>query len=238
VDETGGAQYDPFAAAFARHAEDSAYNAYYDRPALLDLLGDVAGRRVLDAGCGPGRYAAELVRRGARVTGFDESDAMVRLARARLGAQAEIRTGTLADPLDWLPDASQDLALLALVLHHLDDRVTALRELHRVLRPGGHLVLSTSHPTADWLQHGGSYFATELIEETWQRDWPVRYWRQPLEQWCAEFTQGGFVIERLVEPRPLAEMADRYPHEHQKLLREPGFIGFRLAKVQGRALSG
>lgn len=172
---TGGAQYDPFAAAFERHAQDSAYNAYYDRPALLDLLGEVSGKRVLDAGCGPGLYAAELARRGARVTGFDESPEMVRLARGRLGVQAEIRRGTLAEPLAWLPDGSQDLVLMALVLHHLDDRVSAIRELHRVLRPGGHLVLSTSHPTSDWLLQGGSYFATELIEETWQRDWRLRY---------------------------------------------------------------
>lgn len=226
-----GAQYDAFAVDFERHAQVSAYNAYYDRPALLELLGDVAGKRVLDAGCGPGLYAAELVRRGARVTGFDESAEMVRLARARLGVRAEIRTGTLAEPLGWLADESHDLALLALVLHHLDDRVTALRELHRVLRPGGRLVLSTSHPTVDWLLHGGSYFATELIEETWQQDWQVRYWRQPLEGWCAEFAEAGFVIERLVEPTPTAEMADRYPREHQKLHHEPGFIAFRLAKL-------
>lgn len=49
--------YEPFAAAFERHAEDSAYNAHYDRPAMLRLLGEVRGLRVLDAGCGPGFYA-------------------------------------------------------------------------------------------------------------------------------------------------------------------------------------
>jgi len=48
------AQYDQFAKAFEVHAEDSPYNAYYDRPALLDLAGDVRGFNVLDAGCGPG----------------------------------------------------------------------------------------------------------------------------------------------------------------------------------------
>lgn len=69
---------------------------------------------------------------------------------------------------------------MALVLHHLDDRVSALKEVLRVLRPGGRLVLSTTHPTSDRLEKGGGYFDTELVEETWQSDWSVRYWRQPL----------------------------------------------------------
>ncbi len=53
-DEVGGkVQYEVFADEFRAHAEDGFYNAYYDRPACLDLLGDVAGRRVLDAACVP-----------------------------------------------------------------------------------------------------------------------------------------------------------------------------------------
>jgi len=59
-------QYDVFADEFLDHAESGFFNAYYDRPACLALLGDVAGKRVLDAACGPGLYAAELARRGAR----------------------------------------------------------------------------------------------------------------------------------------------------------------------------
>ncbi len=50
---------------FERHAAVSAYNALYDRPAMLSLIGDVDGRLILDAGCGPGLYAEELLARGA-----------------------------------------------------------------------------------------------------------------------------------------------------------------------------
>jgi 2-polyprenyl-3-methyl-5-hydroxy-6-metoxy-1,4-benzoquinol methylase len=65
-------QYDAFADDFLEHARDSLFNAHYDRPACLNLLGDVAGLRVLDAACGPGLYAAELAGRGAEVIGFDQ----------------------------------------------------------------------------------------------------------------------------------------------------------------------
>ncbi|MGW1158841.1 class I SAM-dependent methyltransferase [Streptomyces sp. NPDC002519] len=124
------------------------------------------GRCVLDAGCGPGLYLAELVARGAKATGFDQSADMVRHARARLGAGVDMRQRDLDDPLDWLGDEAVDLVLAALVIHYVRDCVAALRELHRVLRPDGCLVLSTSHPTADWLADGGSYFDACHVEET------------------------------------------------------------------------
>jgi SAM-dependent methyltransferase len=218
------------AADFAEYAARSPYNALYDRPAVLDLLGDVAGRRVLDAGCGPGLYAEELIRRGAHVVGFDESPDMVRLARSRVGEAAEIRVHDLAEPLGWADDASFDLAVMALVIHHVDDRVSALREICRVLRPLGRLVVSTHHPMGDWRRQGGSYFDSEVIQETWHRGWQVRYWRQPLTRTCAEFADAGFWIERLVEPLPVAEMADAYPEHDERLRHEPSFIAFRLVK--------
>jgi 2-polyprenyl-3-methyl-5-hydroxy-6-metoxy-1,4-benzoquinol methylase len=76
--------YDRLADAYAARAPTKPHNAFYERPATLSLLGDVAGKRVLDAGCGPGIYAEELVARGAEVVGFDASGRMVELARKRL----------------------------------------------------------------------------------------------------------------------------------------------------------
>lgn len=197
---------------------------------MLALLGEVAGLRILDAGCGPGLYAEELVARGAAVVGFDASPDMVRLAARRVPSGATFRVHDLARPVDWLDDGCVDGALLALVVHHVDDRVGALREIRRVLRPGGFLVVSTHHPTSDWLRLGGSYFDVEKLDEVWSRGWRVRYWRQPLTATCEEFARAGFLIERLVEPLPHAEMAERFPEDHAKLLREPGFIDFRLRK--------
>lgn len=222
-------QYDGQAEGYALAAEDSPYNAYLDRPAVLELLGDVLGLRVLDAGCGPGLYAEALVARKAQVTGYDQSPDMVRLAARRVGA-AEFRVHDLADPLHWLADQSFDKAVLALAIHYLDDRVAPLRELHRVLRPGGVLVVSTGHPTRDWQRHGGSYFDTCVAEEQWTDTFRVRFWRQPLDQIVEDFTTAGFVLERLTEPRPPSAMATRYPTEYQAATNAPIFIAFRLRK--------
>jgi SAM-dependent methyltransferase len=73
--------YDSFAEAYAADNETSLANACYNRPAILALAGDVAGRRILDAGCGSGPLSAALRDRGAIVTGIDSSAKMLELAR-------------------------------------------------------------------------------------------------------------------------------------------------------------
>ena len=227
--------WDDFAESYAEHAGDSIHNAHYDRPTVLGLLTPVNGRDVLDGGCGPGFYAEELLRRGARVTALDGSAEMVRLARRRLGTRAPVRHHDLARPLHWLADETFDLAVLALVIHHLDDRVGVLRELHRVLRPDGRLVVSTHHPTTDWLRLGGSYFDVEKVDEVWHEgEWPVSYWRQPLARSCEEFADAGFLIELLAEPVPTGELRDRDAGAYAELSRRPAFIAFRLVKAAGR----
>jgi SAM-dependent methyltransferase len=89
---------------------------------------------------------------------------MIELCRHRVPS-GEFHVHDLADRLDWLPDDSMDLVLFALALEYVDDRTSVLRELRRVLRPDGALMLSRQHPTGDWLRHRGSYFDVRVIEE-------------------------------------------------------------------------
>jgi len=91
--------YDDFAEAYTASNETSLVNAYYERPAMLALAGDVAGRRILDAGCGSGPLMAALRDRGAIVTGFDKSAGMLELARRRLGDDADLQVAELGSPL-------------------------------------------------------------------------------------------------------------------------------------------
>ena len=220
-------QYDTFADEFSELARDNFYNAHYDRPACLSLLGDVAGKTVLDAACGPGLYAEELTRRGAEVIGFDLSPRMVQISSERVPT-GDFRVHDLAAPLEWLADGSVDLVLFALALEYLDDRTRALTELRRVLTPEGALVLSRMHPTGDWLRHGGNYFQPRVIDETWSRGWQVRYWLSPLSQTCDELHRAGFLIERLLEPRPEPSARELAPDKYDALHQSPvGFLAIR-----------
>jgi ubiquinone/menaquinone biosynthesis C-methylase UbiE len=97
--------YDSFAESYSTDNESSLFNAYYERPAMIDLAGDVDGRRVLDAGCGSGPLSAALHAKGAIVTGFDSSPAMVELARRRLGENAALHVADLRRVLPF-PDGA------------------------------------------------------------------------------------------------------------------------------------
>lgn len=226
--EPDPAQYDAFADAYEAHAEVAPYNALYDRPATLELLGDVAGARVLDAACGPGIYAEELRARGAEVVGCDGSPAMVEVARRRLGDDVELHVQALEQPFAWLADGSVDVVLCALAYHYLNDRPAFLAEARRVLRPGGSLVISTHHPTDDWVRLGGSYFDVAPVTERWSKGWDITAWRLPLTRLTEEFADAGFLIERLVEPLPVPAMAESHPGPYEKLTRQPAFVLFRL----------
>ncbi|MGW2223105.1 class I SAM-dependent methyltransferase, partial [Nonomuraea sp. NPDC001684] len=125
--------YDAIAEGYPAENETSLANAYYERPAMLELAGDVTGRRILDAGCGSGPLFAELRDRGAVVTGVDASAGMLEMARRRLGPEADLRVADLAGPLPFPDDAFDDV-IASLVLHYLEDWGPALAELRRVLR--------------------------------------------------------------------------------------------------------
>lgn len=227
------AYHGPLGDVFAAHSERGSYNAYIDRPAMLELIGDVSGQRILDAGCGPGYHAAELVERGADVLGLEGSASLVERARTRLGDRAEVRQHDLNTPLDFVPDESFDGALCALVLHHLRDRMQLLREVFRVLRPGGRFALSTTHPASDWQYFNDSYFSEEWVDLPFNEH-SIRFQRMSLETFIGEVLAAGFVLERLVEPRPVPALRDIDPARYDDLSERPTFLAVRLRRPVDR----
>jgi SAM-dependent methyltransferase len=139
-------QYDAIGARSAAAVAASASNAEYERPATIALLGDVAGRHVLDVGCAPGLLSAWLVERGAIVTAFDASVVMAEQAKQAVADRARVFVAELGAPLPLAADRHFDLMVASLVLHYVEDRVSVFGEFRRVLAPGGAVVFSTHHP--------------------------------------------------------------------------------------------
>jgi SAM-dependent methyltransferase len=197
--------YDNFANAYSAENESNLFNAYYERPAMLGLAGQVSDRRILDAGCGSGPLSAALRTKGAVVTGFDASPAMVDLARQRLGADADLHVADLSAPLPFA-DAGFDDVVASLVLHYLEDWTVPLSELRRVLKPGGRLMVSVNHPCAYAIVYPeADYFAVTTYSEDYTFDGQVTwltFWHRPLHAMTDAFAGAGFRITTISEPPP------------------------------------
>ncbi|WP_156756145.1 class I SAM-dependent methyltransferase [Actinokineospora pegani] len=222
--------YDSFAEAYSAENENNLVNAYYERPAMLALAGEVTGRRVLDAGCGSGSLSAALRDRGAVVTGIDASAAMLALARRRLGVDAALHVGDLNGRLPFADGAFDDV-VASLVLHYLRDWGPALAELRRVLKPGGRLIASVDHPFVAYTIQDPrpDYFATTSHTFDWTftgRPVPMRFWRRPLHAMTDAFTTAGFRLTTISEPQPHPAAHELFPADSHGLSTTPTFLFF------------
>jgi SAM-dependent methyltransferase len=227
--------YDMLAEAYAARVDTKPHNAYYERPATLSLLPDVKGRCVLDAGCGPGVYAEWLVDRGAEVVAFDANEKMIRLARERLGDRAQVLQANLEQPLDFLADDTFDIVLGPLVMDYVKDWERVFKAFYRVLRKEGVLVFSMEHPYAKYDDHRGTsnYFEVELVAYEWTGfGAPVRVpsYRRPLSAVVNPLVKEGFVLERILEPKPTEEFRQHAPEDYEELSKSPGFMCVRARK--------
>lgn len=148
-DDTAAQQYDAMASEYTSDNDVGVFNSLYERPAMLNMLGDVSSLRVLDIGCGAGQLTEVLLDRGASVTGIDVSPGMIGIARERLGGRASFEIADLRESLEFQAD-SFDIGVASLVMHYIEDWVPVLDEIRRVLTRTGSFVFSTHHPTMDW----------------------------------------------------------------------------------------
>jgi ubiquinone/menaquinone biosynthesis C-methylase UbiE len=145
----------------------------------MQALGSMPGARVLDVGCGGGvflPFLAGLVEQSGRVIGLDHAPDFVDTARRRMSElgldnRVEVMEG---DALDLpFPDAAFDAAHCERLLMHLEDPATALREMRRVVRPGGSVVVVET----DWAGLRVDHPDREVLDALFQR-WLVHV-RQP-----------------------------------------------------------
>jgi SAM-dependent methyltransferase len=96
--------YEGLADKYAATVDSKPQHAAYERPAMLSLLPEVAGRDVLDVGCGSGWYAEHLLGKGASVTSFDVEPRFVELTRSRIGERGVVLQADLSQPLGFASD--------------------------------------------------------------------------------------------------------------------------------------
>jgi ubiquinone/menaquinone biosynthesis C-methylase UbiE len=206
----------------AGYDEDGDPNRRYqsDEP-MLALLGDVTRQRVLDVGCGNGYLCRKLARQGATMTGVDLADRFLEIARERelqepLGITYHRAS---VSEMGFLPDSHFHKAVSNYVLMDVRDYEGALRQVYRVLQPGGCFVVVISHPCfscgpGGWVMPAldsprredrlafrvDAYFRRGPLFTQWGEFDPVMGHHRPLRDYWQAFTEVGFTIDGFEEP--------------------------------------
>ncbi len=174
-----------------------------EAPIVEQLLGDVAGKTVLDAACGTGRHSLRLAERGAKVVGVDASEAMMAVARAKRPT-LQLSRGEL----EALPfaDGAFDLVLNALALEHLPRVDRAIAELSRVTRTGGRVVVSVFHP----------FFLLKGVPPHFDHpdghEYVLPGHVHLVSSYVHAVRAAGLELDELLEPLVDAALAERYPN--------------------------
>jgi ubiquinone/menaquinone biosynthesis C-methylase UbiE len=235
------------------------YRDYLNTPSFMAMLPDVTGLQGLDVGCGEGHNTRILARRGARITGAD-------IAPSFIAAAAELEA---AEPLDIrylvasavdLPFAASTFDFVVAIMSLMDvpraDR--AIDEAYRVLRSGGFLQFSISHPCTDTplrrlvRDESGRKVALSIagyFEETFgrinrwlfgaappdlKRDLPpfeTPYFHRTLSWWANTIVEAGFQFELMQEPTANEEIVRRCPDLDDTRL-VPYFLHARCRKTR------
>lgn len=226
--------YEELAEAYDRLIDDKPHNAHYDRPNTLSLVQDVKGKRVLDAACGPGKYAEILMSKGAEVVGIDLSPKMIDFAKSRNGEKGTFEVHDLNRTLAKYNDGTFDVVLCALAMHYIENWNPVIQEFARVLKSKGKLVLSFEHPFFTYSHFNSkNYFATSAVNETWSgfgKRIKMHCYKRSLQDCLLPVTDNGFYIDKLIEPLPTEEFKKKDPKHYKELMSFPAFMCLRAIK--------
>jgi ubiquinone/menaquinone biosynthesis C-methylase UbiE len=157
-----GMDYNPIASKYDNFEKDAETLWRLGYPAVIKHLEPLTNRYILDYGCGSGIFSRYLIDRGARVTGVDVSTTMIEVARLKDPENTGYHTISSGE-MDFLADKSFDYAVSNFVLctvPSLDEIRTIIKEIHRVLKPGGLFIIMNSN----WERSNGREFISYKLE--------------------------------------------------------------------------
>lgn len=228
----------PLSSGYERaRAREDPLDRLVEWPAQRELIGDVTGFSVLDAGCGNGEKIVQLADEGASVAvGVDIS---ANFPSSRSGA--ELVRGDLSDlsAVPGLSGRSFDRILFLQSIGYAADGVAALRTARDMLTDDGFLIVTRTQPVRYALERaeqngttlGEEYFSTEAFpyrHKAWDDGVTLMKTPYTMSDLLNMFSDAGLWIEKTVEPQMPVEAARRYPHKQAALDKHLGILMFKL----------
>ncbi len=231
------------------------YSAAIEWPCVQGLLPALKGEKVLDLGCGAGRFTFLLEKMGANApVGVDCSDDMLALAREKAeqrGSSAVFVQGDAGEIERIFPGESFDFVFSSTLTHFLSDLPGLFRQVHQLLRKGGGAVFSMIHPvySAQYPVKDGERFPRD-------EEWKVRYLNQStrayvqpwieynpkIENFLTEsyhhtfgdyinaITRAGFTISKVEEPCPPERWKREHPVRYEAYMQTPTYLIVSMRK--------
>jgi ubiquinone/menaquinone biosynthesis C-methylase UbiE len=214
-------------------------------PVILEILGRVADKNILDAGCGEGFLSRLMAERGAFVTAVDYSAKLLEIARKRTADNLQIEyLHANLEHLDMLNDDTFDIVVSCVVIQDVPDYQAAVKEMYRVLQPGGTCILAMTHPCfssdGGWVKDSkGKKLYWKIDNYFYERGFEISLtpnsdnnpigFHRTLTSYFRTIVGTGFMIEDMMEPYPSQEAIGRHP-DFIDDLRMTHFLVFRLRK--------
>lgn len=212
----------------------------------LQLIGPVAGKHLLEIGCGGAQCGIAFAKQGAIVTGVDIAAAQLEIARelaAQNGVSITFHQRDMAD-LTPIASASQDIVFSAIAFHYVDDIASCFQEVQRVLKPQGLFVCSIEHPCSAMMDGTTllpyrSYFDTGKVvlgrEVSEEVGYAFAENRRTVSDYFNALVGAGLSVERMVEPDvrpvdPTDPKNHRWGQTPQFLEQFPGILIFKSRK--------
>ncbi len=212
------------------------YRDHFNNPAFFSFIGDIKGKRILDAGCGEGKNTRLMAKKGGKVTGIDISDRLIDYARQEeeepLGIKYEVASYT---NLSMFSDAEFDIIVSTMALMDGPDYEIAFSEFYRVLKERGELFFSILHPCfmtrgLGWVKDKESRDNTLLVShyfegKPWIDRWKFShspdsgggdfvstcYYSRTLTDYINGVINAGFKLVKIDEPRPTEAACQEFP---------------------------
>ncbi len=222
--------YSKLAKEYQESVNAKSYNAYYERPIMLELIGDVAMLDILELGCSAGWYSREFASNGAKVIAIDGNQKMIDFAKGN-GSDVEFICHNLNDKL--ILDKQFDLIVASLVVHYIDDLYVLYSELFDYLKPGGRIILSTHNPVVEYQRLTDNYLDIVKVSDTWNfsgKKYPVSYYTRSIQENLMPLIKAGFTLTKVLEPKPLKILEEKDNEVYQKLTKKAGFLFIEARK--------